>query len=146
MLLRRRTILPRLHVRHLHEAPPAPWMPLVWLSAFAVGASAIEHDYIEAPTCGFRKHFGVPCPGCGGTRATLAFFDGRWFDSMTYNPLVAGIMGLWAFYIIEYVIVRVARRRLVVRWFRLPTLPAFTAWLALLCGNWALVLYLSRSW
>lgn len=38
-------------------------------------------------TCPFKQLFGIPCPGCGTTRAFCAFFKGNFVEAFTINPL-----------------------------------------------------------
>ena len=38
--------------------------------------------------CMFQTFFGVYCPGCGGTRACVAFVHGHFLQSLWYHPLV----------------------------------------------------------
>ncbi|MBR3944835.1 MAG: DUF2752 domain-containing protein, partial [Akkermansia sp.] len=52
-----------------------------------------------SPGCIFRKHTGLACPGCGGTRAIRAMMEGHFMTAARYNimlPLLA--IGL----VIEY--------------------------------------------
>jgi len=37
-------------------------------------------------TCVFKTITGIPCPGCGGTRATLLLFHGHIWESLKVNP------------------------------------------------------------
>lgn len=37
--------------------------------------------------CLFKQFLGIPCPGCGLTRAFLAFFQGNWQLALYYHPL-----------------------------------------------------------
>lgn len=37
--------------------------------------------------CPIRKLFGVPCPGCGLTRAWMSFLTGQWKSALQYHPL-----------------------------------------------------------
>lgn len=37
--------------------------------------------------CPIRRLFGVPCPGCGLTRAWVCFLKGQWEPAMEYHPL-----------------------------------------------------------
>jgi hypothetical protein len=51
-----------------------------------------------APACPFHALTGVPCPGCGTTRAALAFFRGDVAAALAWNPLAAtalaaGVLG-----------------------------------------------------
>lgn len=38
--------------------------------------------------CIVRRLYGIYCPGCGGTRALLAFFQGHFLESFFYHPIV----------------------------------------------------------
>lgn len=46
---------------------------------------AVSADFPLCPTAGL---FGIPCPGCGLTRATLTAFSGQFSQAMAYHPLV----------------------------------------------------------
>lgn len=43
---------------------------------------------IDMPMCPTAAIFGIPCPGCGLTRATLALFHGDLGGALRYHPLV----------------------------------------------------------
>jgi Protein of unknown function (DUF2752) len=50
----------------------------------------------EAGICSFRLRTGLPCVGCGGTRALALMGQGRWRDSWRANPLGAYVgFGAW---------------------------------------------------
>ena len=51
------------------------------LGAFAV---AVHSDF---PLCPMASSFGIPCPGCGLTRATLAFLHGDLRGALRLHPL-----------------------------------------------------------
>lgn len=38
--------------------------------------------------CVLNRMFGIYCPGCGGTRAIFALFQGQLLQSLWYHPLV----------------------------------------------------------
>lgn len=45
--------------------------------------------------CSLRKISGLPCPGCGGTRAFYHFFRGELTESIRLNPIVVYGMGAY---------------------------------------------------
>lgn len=84
---------PRPKARHAH------WLvgPLVTLAAVAVLLAAARfYDRLPAhpPECGFRKVLGLPCVGCGGTRAMRALARGRPAEAASFNPAV--VVGAFA--------------------------------------------------
>ncbi len=46
---------------------------------------AVHSDF---PLCPLASSFGIPCPGCGLTRATLALFHGDVQGALRLHPLV----------------------------------------------------------
>lgn len=42
--------------------------------------------------CIIRKFFGVYCPGCGGTRAVMAFLQGHFLTSLWYHPIIVYVV------------------------------------------------------
>jgi hypothetical protein len=42
----------------------------------------------DFPLCPMAGSLGVPCPGCGLTRATLALLHGDWRGALGFHPLV----------------------------------------------------------
>jgi hypothetical protein len=48
-------------------------------------ALAVHSDF---PLCPMAGSFGIPCPGCGLTRATLALLDGDVRGALHLHPLV----------------------------------------------------------
>ena len=43
---------------------------------------------VDVPACPTAYMFGLPCPGCGLTRATLAALRGDFHGALHYHPLV----------------------------------------------------------
>ena len=37
--------------------------------------------------CPFKTLYGIACPACGTTRATLLMLDGQWIEAIWINPL-----------------------------------------------------------
>lgn len=51
-------------------------------------AIVIGVHYLQLPIqCPFKWVTGVPCPGCGGTRALLAILHGHFIEALSINPL-----------------------------------------------------------
>lgn len=56
---------------------------------------------IGTPVCFLREFTGIPCPGCGGTRALLKLSKGDFIGAVALNPLAvlaaggAGILGAY---------------------------------------------------
>jgi hypothetical protein len=48
------------------------------------------------PLCPFANFLGMPCPGCGMTRATLALLSGDVSDALAFQPLIALVLPLAA--------------------------------------------------
>ena len=49
------------------------------------------------PPCMFYKITGYYCPGCGGTRAVYALFQGKFLTSLFYQPFIlyTAVVGGW---------------------------------------------------
>ena len=62
------------------------WIPFtlvcIWFSNYGYGK---YHQLFE---CSFKNMTGLPCPGCGGTRALYYLFQGKIFISFQYHPVV----------------------------------------------------------
>jgi hypothetical protein len=55
--------------------------------ALVLGALAVAM-WSDFPLCPMAGTFGVPCPGCGLTRATLALLHGDVHGALRFHPLV----------------------------------------------------------
>jgi len=59
--------------------------------------------YISGTSCWIRSVFGIPCPGCGSTRAVAAIiFHGDLKEAMRLNPLIFITAGLIIFAIFVF--------------------------------------------
>jgi hypothetical protein len=73
------------------------------LSGLGAGAAALDllrgaaPDGTRAPAlCSFRARTGLPCLGCGGTRALESMRRGDWRGALAANPLGAFVgAALW---------------------------------------------------
>ena len=46
------------------------------------------YNIISIPSCPIYTHFGIYCPACGGTRATIALVNFDLISSINQNPIV----------------------------------------------------------
>jgi hypothetical protein len=60
---------------------------------------------IDIPLCPAKNLFGVPCPGCGLTRATAALLGGDWSAAFALHPLFPVIVPLVAWTVLRTVLV-----------------------------------------
>ena len=61
--------------------------------------------------CAFRKATGLFCPGCGGTRAVIAFFQGRWLQSFLYHPFVFYCFIIFFLFTLSKIIQKITKGR-----------------------------------
>ena len=66
----------------------------------------------KMPPCAFNKVTGLYCPGCGGTRATIALFRGQIIRSFRFHPFVlyGFVVGGW--FMISQTIQRISKDRI----------------------------------
>ena len=79
---------------------------------FGIWFSRWGYHYTEELTrCTFRLNTGLPCPGCGGTRAFILFFQGEFFLSFCYHPAVLTLAVCYLHFIILYLYRRFRRNK-----------------------------------
>ena len=64
--------------------------PFIWLLLieFAALVLVLSAAYFQLPLgCPFKAITGLPCPGCGGTRAFVALLHGQFMEAVMTNPL-----------------------------------------------------------
>lgn len=66
----------------------ALWVSLI-VAVIAVAAYQLRQDGGAGwmPGCLFRRITGLECPGCGMTRASYAFLNGRFLEAFWFNPV-----------------------------------------------------------
>ena len=69
------------------------WLPLCLVGIWFTHSGYKRYGQLMA--CAFRRMCGLPCPGCGGTRAFYYFFQGNFIRSFQFNPTV--IYGVLAY-------------------------------------------------
>ena len=103
-------------------------------------------DRLPITVCGFRLVTGVPCPGCGMTRAVCLSARGDWLGAIQYHPAVFIVLaiGVWIWF--QGLASLLPRFRLPIRNFRTrstermrsPRLHGFAAGLLTLIWAWNL--------
>lgn len=64
-------------------------LALLALSLISLGAAVLLRDLAPDVTlCGVKKLTGLPCPFCGGVRATAALGQGSLPEAFAWNPAV----------------------------------------------------------
>ena len=46
-----------------------------------------QHLEREQSLCPFKMLTGFPCPGCGITKSLVSFYEGNWYQSLSYHIL-----------------------------------------------------------
>ncbi len=52
-----------------------------------IGIMWVVIDYFWGAVCPSMLIAGLPCPGCGMTRALFCIFTGKWQQALWYNPM-----------------------------------------------------------
>lgn len=68
------------------------------ISVVAFSAALI---YKYGVSCIYLKLFGIPCPGCGITRATAALLSGRFADVLYYYPAYGALPLLFLYFLYD---------------------------------------------
>lgn len=75
--------------RRQPEALVAPGITFAAVLLMLVAARLYDRLPVTLPDCGFLLRTGLPCPGCGGTRAMAALSAGDPATALRYHPLAA---------------------------------------------------------
>lgn len=76
----------------------APSVSLLAVVLLLLAARTYDAWPVKAPQCSLRTLTGVPCVGCGGTRAMKALSRGELGEAAGFNPLVVlavAVIVLW---------------------------------------------------
>ena len=69
---------------------------VVWIGLVATAVYIGDRLDRDIKLCVFNRVTGVPCPGCGMTRAAQSVLAGRILQGWLYNPLVSSFMAMLA--------------------------------------------------
>lgn len=67
------------------------------LIAFGLVGAGLVFALVGPPVCPTALFFGIPCPGCGLTRATLALLHGDVGTALRLHPLVFVLTPVFAY-------------------------------------------------
>jgi hypothetical protein len=116
--------------------PLALWAAAGGLGIFLAGLFAVWHPASDPASswCLYYRVSGMPCPGCGMTRALAALFHGEWREVLRLHPwapaVVAQVAGAWLLWGVA-----LAKRGLALpRWLRFEFVGL--ANVAVLCALW----------
>ena len=131
--------------------PPLPWkfrtapercfLTFAPAAALVVVAFLLVSQYLHLPwVCAWRGMTGLPCAGCGGTRAAVLVLQGEWWRALILNPGV--VLG-------SVVLAAASVYALAVLLFRIePWRPRFSGWrwllAAVVAANWLYLVTVSR--
>ena len=112
------------------------WTRLGWaILPLAILGALMALDF---PICPFRNLFGVPCPGCGLTRATGSMLTGDLASMLVFHPLAPIVTPLVLFVVVRSILVHAGA--VPSSWDPLARVPS-AAWMVfavLLVGLWGL--------
>lgn len=77
-----------------YQAGKVLWLPFC-LAGLWFARTGYDR-YGELAACAVRRRCGLPCPGCGGTRAFYYLFQGEFVKSFRFHPAV--LFGVFAFF------------------------------------------------
>jgi hypothetical protein len=75
---------------------------VTFLAVVALVGVARIYDKLpaQAPNCGFRNTFGIPCVSCGGTRAFKSLSHGQVLEAVAFNPaIILGVAAIAAWFV-----------------------------------------------
>jgi hypothetical protein len=89
-----------LKLQRVPRRPNWPVAPVVvtaiWAGVVALTALLGAWSHHEVLLCPFRRLTGLPCPGCGSTRAVLSMIHGDPLGALVWNPLITVALCLFA--------------------------------------------------
>lgn len=86
---RRKEIIQRIGKDVKYILPSAALLAVLWILC----------NFLFGAVCPSVVFLGLPCPGCGLTRAAACLFTGRWTQSLQYNPMTVFWLAGGAYYL-----------------------------------------------
>lgn len=92
------------------EVYPAAWILVGTLAlAYLIWRYALGSPTVSR--CWVWEHWGLYCPGCGGTRAVTALARGQLLEALYYHPAVPVLAALGGVYLVSQTVWRLRGRR-----------------------------------
>lgn len=60
--------------------------------------------------CTFKHIFGIPCPGCGGTRAFICLINGDFLSAIYYHAFVVYFLVLYVIFFVSHTFAAILRK------------------------------------
>ena len=110
---------------------------VVWLALVAAGTFWGDRAHHPVRLCPFKRLTGLPCGGCGSTRAAVSLLHGDLGKALGWNPLATTALGVFA----AGMLLRVgAGRKVQLQLSPAQRKMAFAGLVGLLLANWTYVL------
>lgn len=74
---------------------------IVFAALAVIGIVLLVFTPLSIPRCEFNLLTGLYCPGCGGTRAVIAFLSGHFLKSFLYHPFVPYCITLYIVFMVR---------------------------------------------
>lgn len=87
-------------------------LPVVLLVYFAVYRISLLTGLKTMTQCMLKTMTGIPCPGCGGTRAVECLFRGEIFSSIYYNAFATYSVIVYLLFFITQTLQRITKGRI----------------------------------
>jgi hypothetical protein len=115
----------------------------VFFGSFAIAAHSNKDMGQFLGRCGFKQIYGLPCPTCGYTTATLAFVQGKILDAFYIQPACGLICSIFIFTaIISFIIAAFGIRfKFITKFFKeVKIIHIIFALVVIIASGWAVTL------
>jgi hypothetical protein len=101
--------------------------PSLTLGALGLTQIGLTMRHMPAWPCPFFHLTGIPCPGCGATRACVALLRGHWAESLRMHALGSAFLAVIVLLLIGGLLPERSRRAFVasIEWFERRTAPGY---------------------
>ena len=108
--------------------------PSLGLGVLGLTQIGLTMHHVAAWPCPFYHLTGIPCPGCGATRACVALLRGHWAESFRMHALGSVFLGVIVLLLIAGVLPERSRKAFgaAVEWFERRTAAGYVFFLLLL--------------